>query len=67
MLLIGCSSSRSPAATTTTASTSPPVTSGPAATTRPAFYVVTPGDSLAAIANRFGLTRNELFIANGIT
>jgi LysM repeat protein len=67
LMLIGCSSSSRPPATATTTS-APPVasTSAPTTTTRPTAYVVQSGDSLAAIASRFGLSRAELIFANGI-
>src|SRR3712207_1360955 len=49
---------------TTTPGTPPPVTATPVAGQR---YVVREGDSLSAIAARFGVTEEALQRANGIT
>jgi LysM repeat protein len=66
MALIGCSNGSGHSGTTTiAASTLPPVTVSPT-TTRPTSYVVRAGDSLAAIAARYGLSRAELITANAI-
>lgn len=52
-----------PVATTTTATTAPP-----AAEPQPGgAYVVEPGDTLSVIAERFGLTTEQLSQANNIT
>jgi LysM repeat protein len=51
-----------PIATTTTSTTIPETT-----TTVPEFYEVQPGDTLFAIAERFGVDTNALMMLNGIT
>lgn len=57
----GASQTLPPIATTTTTTTLPPTT-----TTVPDFYIIQKGDSLFAIAQKFGLTFNELAAFNGI-
>lgn len=51
-----------PIATTTTSTTIPETT-----TTVPEFYEVQPGDTLFAIAEKFGVDKDELMMLNGIT
>jgi len=50
----------------TTTASSVAATTSPPPTTRPTTYVVQPGDSLAAIAARFGISRAALIFVNGI-
>ena len=50
-----------PIATTTTTTTTPPTT-----TTLPDFYIVQKGETLFAIAQKFGITFAELAAFNGI-
>ncbi|HEY4332162.1 MAG TPA: LysM domain-containing protein [Ilumatobacteraceae bacterium] len=51
-----------PIITTTTTTTMPPTT-----TTIPDFYVIQKGDTLGAIAAKFGISRADLAAFNGIT
>jgi lipoprotein NlpD len=51
-----------PIATTTTTTTLPPTT-----TTLPDFYIIQEGDTLFAIAQKFGLSFPELAAYNGIS
>ena len=57
----GAAATLPPIATTTTTTTLPPTT-----TTLPDFYIIQKGDSLFAIAQKFGLTFAELAAFNGI-